>query len=357
MTTEKLRVLESHPFNAEAVAHALDDALTPVGNFFVRNNGVLPDSLDIQNWTLAVDGEVEHPKTWSLDALKSGFEPVSITAVLECAGNGRAHFVPPTPGLQWSSGGVGCARWTGVRLGDVLRASGVKSSAVYTGHFSPDTQVDNPNAAAISRGLPIDKALAPETLLAFDMNGEPLPREHGAPLRLVAPGYPGSAWQKWITRIWVRDREHDGAKMTGTDYRLPRRPTSPGQRIDPAGFEVITDMPVKSLITSPADGFAIPAQAPVEVRGFAWTGHAEVKSVAVSIDSKNWQEARLEPPDGRYAWTRFSATIVPKAAGPLTLFARARDSMGRVQPLGGTAWNPNGYCNNDVHSVRGTVVA
>jgi DMSO/TMAO reductase YedYZ molybdopterin-dependent catalytic subunit len=355
MAGEKLRVLESHPFNAEAFAHALDQTLTPAGSFFIRNNGVLPESVDFQNWAITINGEVERPQTWSLEALKSSFEPVSIAAVLECAGNGRARFAPPTSGLQWSNGAVGCARWTGVRLGDVLRASGVKSSAVYTGQFSPDTQVNKPGSAAISRGLPIDKALAPETLLAFAMNGEPLPREHGGPLRVVVPGYPGSAWQKWITRIWVRDREHDGAKMTGTDYRLPRHPVAPGKRIDPADFDIITDMPVKSLITSPAEGFAVAAGKPIEVRGFAWAGHAEVKSVAVSTDGKNWQEARLDPPEGRFAWTPFRAAVIPQAAGLLTLFARARDSAGRTQPLNGTAWNPSGYCNNDIHSVSGTV--
>jgi DMSO/TMAO reductase YedYZ molybdopterin-dependent catalytic subunit len=355
MTNENLRVLESHPFNAEALAHALDRPITPAGFFFVRNNGVLPDSLDFQNWTLSVDGEVEHPKNWTLDALKENFETVTITAVLECAGNGRARFAPPTSGLQWTDGAVGCAHWTGVRLGDVLRAAGVKDTAVYTGHFSPDIHAEKSGSPAISRGLPIEKALAPETLLAFAMNGEALPREHGGPLRVVAPGFPGSAWQKWITRVWVRDREHDGAKMTGTDYRLPRHRVAPGEKIDPADFQVITEMPVKSLITLPANDFAAPVGMPVEVRGFAWSGHGDVKSVAVSVDRKNWQEARLDPPENRYAWTRFSATVMPKEAGPLTIFARARETPGRAQPLDGTAWNPNGYCNNDVHSVSGMV--
>src|SRR5690349_8316683 len=109
MAGEKLRVLESHPFNAEAFADALDQAITPAGSFFIRNNGVLPDTLDFQNWTLTVDGEVDQPKSWSLEALKTDFEQVTLAAVLECAGNGRARFAPPTSGLQWSNGAVGCA--------------------------------------------------------------------------------------------------------------------------------------------------------------------------------------------------------------------------------------------------------
>lgn len=357
MAPETLRVLENHPFNAEALAPALDQPITPVGHFFIRNNGILPGALDLQNWTLTVDGEVERATTWSLNELKASFEPVTVTAVLECAGNGRARFAPPTSGLQWTDGAVGCARWRGVRLGDVLRACGVKASAVYTGHFSPDRHAEKPEQPAISRGLPIEKALAPETLLAFAMNDEPLTEQHGAPLRVVAPGYPGSAWQKWLTRIWVRDREHDGAKMTGTDYRLPRRPVAPGEDIHPADFDVITDMPVKSLITCPAEGFAAPARKPLEVRGFAWAGHAEVASVAVSADGgKTWQDATLEPAEGRFAWHRFRATVTPKAAGTITLLARATDASGRTQPLDAAAWNPAGYCNNGAHRVSGTAV-
>ena len=217
-----------------------------------------------------------------------------------------------------------------------------------------DRASDGSDKPALSRGLPIAKALAPETLVAYAMNDEPLPFLHGGPLRIVAPGFPGSAWQKWLARIWVRDREHDGEKMTGTNYRLPRRPVAPDGPFDPADFAVIEDMPVKALVTAPAEGFRAAAGAPLAIRGFAWSGHVPVASVAVSADGgATWHAAELEGAGERFAWRRFRAVLaVPP--GPVTLAARATDAAGRAQPLDNAPWNPRGYCNNAVHRVRGT---
>jgi sulfite oxidase len=348
-----LRLLEDEALNAEAHAHLLDEPITPFGSFFIRNNGSLPE-IEPNGWTLAVDGEVERELIFTVAELSEKFERVTITAVLECAGNGRAGFAERTYGVKWRFGAVGCARWTGVRLADVLRAAGVKRSAVYTGHFSPDVQADGSGRAALSRGLPIEKALAQETLIAFEMNDQPLPYLHGGPLRIVAPGFPGSAWQKWLTRVWVRDREHDGEKMRGTEYRMPVTPVGPGEPIDESKFAVITDMPVKSLITAPAENFVACAGG-IEVRGFAWSGHVPVASVAVSADGgTSWHAAELEPAAHHFAWRRFRARIsVPP--GPHLVMSRATDAEGRSQPLDGPAWNPRGYCNNAMHRVQGRV--
>ncbi|HEX8168380.1 MAG TPA: sulfite oxidase [Beijerinckiaceae bacterium] len=353
-----LRVLDDEALNAEAPVDLLGGRLTPVPAFFVRNNGRLPPiAADAaERWTLTVDGEVDRPRAWTLPELKRAFPVVSLTAVLECAGNGRAGFAEPTEGLPWTLGAVGCARWTGVRLADVLRAAGVRPGAVYTGHFSPDESADSPGRPAISRGLPIEKALAPETLLAFAMNDEPLPYLHGGPLRVVAPGFPGSAWQKWLTRIALRDREHDGEKMTGTNYRLPAAPVRPGDAVDPARFSVIADMPVKSLITSPAEGFEAVAGGSVEVCGVAWSGHVPLASVAVSVDGgATWREAALEEAEP-FAWRRFTARLPVPGPGAVAVMARAANAAGRAQPLDGAPWNPRGYCNNAVHRVAGRVV-
>ncbi len=357
-TKPALVVIEDAALNAEARPENLDAAITPLDQFFIRNNGTTPDvsPAEAENWTLTIDGEVEEPRRWTLRELKDRFETVTQTAVIECAGNGRVFFAPATDGLQWTNGAVACGRWQGVRLADVLAVSRPKRSAVYIGHLSPDVMVDGSGKPALSRGLPIEKAVASETLLAFALNGAPLTRLHGAPLRIVAPGYPGSAWQKWLSRIWVRDREHDGEKMTGTNYRLPRTPVAPGEKFDTKDFAVITDMPVKSVITAPAEGFAARAGETLEVRGFAWSGHTPVASVRVSTDGgKSWVDAALDPPAERFAWRRFRAALRPTSAGLVTLCAQAVDTAGNSQPLDTATWNPRGYCNNGVHKVSGRV--
>ncbi|MFN3673013.1 MAG: sulfite oxidase [Bosea sp. (in: a-proteobacteria)] len=340
--------------NGEPLPAMLDAPITPVSAFFIRNNGTLPDVGDAEGWRLRIDGEVETDRVWSMAALRQSFETVTVTAVLECAGNGRSLFTPATDGVPWGLGAVGCARWTGVRLRDVLLASGVRPSAVYTGHYAPDRQISDPSRPALSRGLPIAKALDPDTLIAFGMNGEPLPLLHGGPLRIVAPGYPGSAWQKWLDRIALRPHEHDGEKMQGTNYRIPLRHVAPGEPISPDGFAVITDMPVKSLVTAPAPGFVAPAGGVIDVGGFAWSGSTPVASVRVSADGgRGWQDAALAPGEGAYAWRRFAVTLPVPSAGPMQIVAQVRDVAGQFQPLDAAPWNPRGYCNNQAQRVDG----
>lgn len=352
-----LHIHDEEALNAEPALSLLDEVITPVDAFFIRNNGELPDASVAGDWTLTIEGEVERPAVWSVAGLRERFDTVTVTAVLECAGNGRSQFAPATDGLRWRLGAVGCARWTGVRLADVLKAAGVKPSAVYTGHHSPDRQIGKPEKAALSRGLPVAKALAPETLVAFGMNGEDLPQLHGGPLRIVAPGYPGSAWQKWLNRISLCPQEHDGEKMRGTDYRLPIRPVSPGESIDPTNFAVITDMPVKSLISAPAEGFTARQGKPFKVSGFAWSGAVPLAGVAISRDGgASWQEVPLQPGEGVFAWRRFEMEVTAERAGPLAVMARAWDAAGNTQPME-PLWNPRGYCNNQVQRVGGMVIA
>ena len=349
-----LHVHDEEALNAEPGLDRLDAAITPGDAFFVRNNGALPEIGPIVDWRLTIDGEVERPLVWSIDRLRERFETVTLTAVLECAGNGRSLFSPATDGLPWRLGAVGCARWTGVRLRDVLEASGVRPSAVYTGHHAPDRLTADPAKPALSRGLPIEKALSPETLIAFAMNGEPLPLLHGGPLRIVAPGFPGSAWQKWLDRVELRDREHDGEKMGGTNYRLPVSPVRPGEAIDPARFAVITDMPVKSLITVPIPGFSVSVGAALRVAGFAWSGSIPLADVRVSADDGgSWVQAELAEGEGPFAWRRFEARLPVGRSGPITVTAQARDVEGHVQPLDAMIWNPRGYCNNQAQRVAG----
>ena len=357
-TKPELVLLDTPELNAETPAHLLDDDITPLARLFARNTGAMPafSDAEIAGWTLRIDGFVRAPRSWTIAELKREFVTVTETAVIECAGNGRALFPDPAGTVLWRHGAVGCVRWTGVRLGDVLRSCELLPQAVYTGHHSPDVYLDG-SGPAISRGLPIGKALAPETLLAFALNGEPLPALHGGPLRLVAPGYPGASFQKWLARIEVRDCEHDGERMRDGHYRMPRAPLRYGEPFDATQFEIITDMPVKSLITAPREGFSATANAPLHIRGHAWSGQTPVEKVELSFDGgRSWRGAGLAPARDRFAWRRFEFTLGDRPAGEIEIVARATDVTGRAQPLDSVPWNPRGYCNNMCHRVRGRLV-
>lgn len=351
---DQLTLLNDRPVNAETAPHLLDDRVTPANRLFVRNNGGVPEhalNMDASGWTLTVDGEVDTPLELTLDQLKSDFETVTRQLVLECGGNGRAFFVPGASGNQWTTGAVGCPEWTGVRLRDVLNAARVKPSAVYTGHYGNDPHLSgDPDKVPISRGVPIEKAMEEDALIAWAMNGEELPAIHGFPLRTVVPGYPGSASQKWLTRIWVRDQVHDGPKMGGYSYRVPGYPVAPGTEVPEEDMVIMTSMPVKSLITSPATGMQLSGRT-ADIRGHAWAD-GEVAAVHVSHDfGQTWQEASVEAPANRFSWQHFSASIEFPQAGYYEIWARATDTQGRTQPVTTPGWNPRGYGNNMVHRI------
>ncbi len=351
-----LRILSDRPIVAETPVTLLDDEVTPTARHFVRNNGHLPERAekrDLTGWTLTIDGEVEKPLKLTLAELQSKFPKVTRALVIECAGNGRAAFNPPAAGNQWTLGGVGCALHTGVLLGDVLRRAGVKLSAVYLAYQSEDAHLSRaPGKHAISRGVPIAKALDEHTLLAWEMNGQPLPALHGWPLRLVCPGWPASTSGKWLTRLWVRDREHDGEKMTGHSYRMPKFPVAPGTKVEAAGMAILEELPVKSCITFPASGTELPASQPVQLRGQAWSGWGDVQVMHVSYDfGATWVPAKLSPPRNRYAWQRWSVELKLPVKGYYELWARATDEKGFQQPMLVPGWNPEGYCNNAMHRI------
>ena len=350
-----LTVLNDRPVNAETPAHLLDDAVTPTARHFIRNNGVPPEETDPKTWKLKIDGLVNTPMDLAIDDLKKKFEVVTHRLTIECGGNGRAFFDPPARGNQWTVGAVACSEWTGVRLADVLKAAGVKDNVVYTAHEGADAHLSgNPDKLPISRGAPIAKAMNPYNLIAFGMNGGGLHPMNGAPLRLVVPGWPGSCSQKWLTRVWLRDKVHDGPKMTGTSYRVPNYPVAPGQKVPKKDFGIIEAMPVKSLITGPETGMKT-GERKLTVRGHAWAGDNAVSRVDVSIDfGATWTRADLAEPHNPYAWQRWTAAVEFPVVGYYEVWARATDDAGRSQPFA-IAWNPKGYLNNSMHRVSVTV--
>jgi len=350
-----LTVLNDRPINAETPVHLLNDDVTPNERLFVRNNGTVPEmaeSMDASGWSLTVDGEVDNPLTLSLDDLKSQFEVVTLQMQLECGGNGRAAFNPPAKGNQWTLGAVGNPEWTGVRYADVLKAAQVKSSAIYTAHYGMDGHLSgDPDKLPISRGVPIEKAMNPYSIIAFEMNGGPIPTLNGFPVRAVCPGWPGSCSQKWLKRIQLRDVVHDGPKMTGTSYRVPFYPVAPGEEVAKEDFEIIQSMPVKSIITNPETGHEVSDGRNLQVTGHAWAGDREVQAMHVSIDfGATWQEADLKAPANSYAWQRWTADLTFPEKGYYEVWARATDSEGVMQPFA-IAWNPKGYLNNSMHRI------
>ncbi len=356
-----LIVLNERPLGAEARPYNLDSPVTATRYHYVRNNGypsAMAERRDSTGYRLVIDGEVERRLELSLNDLKNDFPTYSWNLQLECGGNGRAGFKPSPSGMQWTVGAVACARWTGVSLADVLNAAGVRPTAIYTAHHSDDVHLSgNPDLETISRGIPISKALDPYNLLAWEMNGEPLPPVHGFPLRLIVPGWPGSASAKWLRRISLRDRIHDGRGMTGYSYRINRNPVRPGTDVPEEEMEIIQSMPVRSIITRPASGAQVPLGRSLGIRGHAWAGDFEVIRVDLSHDfGQTWHAARLEAPTNRYAWQHWEIELRLPTTGYYEIWARATDTNGRSQPPVVPGWNPRGYLNNSVHRVALEVI-
>ena len=351
-----LSILNNRPLNAETPSHLLDDTITPNDRHFIRNNGLVPQ-IDATKWTLTVDGEVHTPLVLTLEQLKR-FKQYTYALQIECGGNGRAGFNPPAKGNQWTYGAIGCATYTGVKMRDVLHSAGLKNSAVYTGYYGEDPHLSgDPNKIPISRGTPISKALDEHTLIAWEMNGQPLPALHGFPLRVVTPGWPGSTSIKWLKRIFVRNKEHDGAKMTGYSYRVPRYKIAPGSHIPKQDMKIIESMPVKSLITFPKSPLNLKNKKSLLVRGHAWAGDRSVQDVHLSINfGASWLKTSLTAPINPYAWQNWNTVINFPQKGYYEIWARATDIAGEMQPMVVPGWNPKGYLNNAMHRIAVNVI-
>ncbi len=354
-----LRVLNHRPWNAEALPHQLDPSITPTEHFFVRNNGIPPVFVDVESWRLRIDGEsVERELDLSISDLKQRYKQVSLQLLVECGGNGRSEFDPPVSGNQWSLGAVGCPLFHGVRLRDVLLDAGIKPDAVYIGFRGADTHLSGAvGQLPISRGVPIAKALADDAMIAWGMNDGELHPMNGHPLRLVIAGWPGSVSGKWLTGISVRNRIHDGPKMGGKSYRVPREPVAPGTEVADVDMKIIEAMPVKSLITFPETGLRHRVNEALQVRGHAWAGDRMVQRIQVSTDfGQHWQVMSLAAPRNPGAWQSFKGSVSFKQPGYHEVWARATDEKGRSQPMVLPGWNPKGYLNNACHRIAVHVV-
>jgi DMSO/TMAO reductase YedYZ molybdopterin-dependent catalytic subunit len=345
---EGLDVLTDRPLTAETPMHLLDDQVTPTKRIFVRNNGLSPQ-IDIKTWKLKIYGHTNKEFSFSLEDLKNKFKNVTYQLTLECGGNGRAGYFPKTPGNQWSYGAVACPLWTGVRLKDVLEYVGLKKSASFVAYYGHDLHLSGDSKKdVISRGFPLKKALEETTILAFALNSKPLPAEHGYPLRIVCPGYPGSASGKWLKSLWIRDKVHDGSKMTGSAYKVPVYPQAPGTDLKKISeWKIIEQMPIKSLITYPKSDSQISSKKKFICRGFAWTGQEKIIKVDISFDyGQTWIATTLEKAVNKFAWQRWSVNLILPTKGYYEIWARAQDDTNKMQPMVIPGWNPKGYINN-----------
>lgn len=330
------------PEDLEMPLDGFTDWITPIDRFFVRCHTYTP-KINLSEWSLKIDGKVDRPATLTLDDLKK-LPRVELVAVLECAGNGRRFYEPHVAGTQWAFGSVGNGRWTGVRLRDVLAKAGVQSSAKQV--LCDGADVPLGKMPDFQRTITVEKALHPDTLLAYEMNGQPLPVEHGFPLRVIAPGWASDSWVKWLQHMEVLDHEFDGFWMKSA-YRHPPQPVAPGTAVDPAAMVPVTDLNVKSVLASP-DGWAKPGT--VRVQGTAWSNSSPVSRVDVSTDGgKTWKAAKLGGRRTQYGW-RLWQMDWKAAAGTYTLLARATNEAGQTQPLT-EQWNPSGYLWNVAQPV------
>jgi DMSO/TMAO reductase YedYZ molybdopterin-dependent catalytic subunit len=339
----RMSVLSPKPEDLEMPLDGFKDWITPVDRFFVRCHTYTPERPNMSEWKLKVDGVVNQTLSLSMDDLKK-LPRVELVGVLECAGNGRTFYQPHLPGAQWRFGSVGNGKWAGVRFRDVLEKARLKDSAkeiLFDGADVPLGKMED-----FRRTVPVKKALDPDTLLAYEMNGQALPIEHGFPLRLIVPGWAGDSWVKWLQHIEVLDREFDGFWMKSA-YRHPPGHVEPGTAVDPAQMVPVTDLSVKSVIATPGS-WAKPGT--IRISGTAWSNGSPVAGVEVSVDDgRTWRTARLGKDQSRYAW-RLWALDWKASEGKYTLRARAKNAAGQVQPLA-QEWNPSGYLWNVAQPV------
>jgi sulfite oxidase len=342
----RMIVRSPRPEDLEMPLDGFTDWITPIDRFFVRCHTYTP-KVNLSEWSLKIDGKVDHPTTLTLDDLKK-FPRVDLVGVLECAGNGRRFYEPRVAGTQWAFGSVGNGRWTGVRLRDVLQKAGIQSSA--TEILCDGADVPLGTMPDFQRTITAAKALHPDTLLAYEMNGQPLPVEHGFPLRLIAPGWAGDSWVKWLQHIEVLDHEFDGFWMKSA-YRHPPNPVPPGTAVDPSQMVPVTDLGVKSVIAVP-DAWGKPGS--VRVQGTAWSNSSPVTKVDVSTDGgQTWKQAKLGGRPTKYGW-RLWQLDWKAAEGKYALMSRATNAAGQSQPLM-EQWNPNGYLWNVAQPVAITI--
>lgn len=350
-----LIVLSPRPPLLETPIKYYKELITPNEALFVRwHLSGIPTYIDMNEFRLRVNGNVENPLELTVQDLITQFEPVEYVAVIQCAGNGRSYVNPPTPGAQWKYGAMGNIKWTGVRLKDILNRAGVRKGSVdviFNGLDVPPM----PSTPDVVKSIHIDE-LFDDIIVAYKMNDKPIPMLNGFPLRLIVPGWYASMWIKALSDITVTDREFDGFWVKSA-YRIPDNPcrcVEPYQT--PEKTKPIHRMRTYSIIVDPVGDKVVRVGEKVSIMGVAFSGGYSINRVLVSIDGgKSWTEAKLGKDLGRYSWIQWFYEFRPQKKGQYEVRVIAINSIGETQPVKGL-WNPSGYEWNEIQTRRITVV-
>lgn len=334
-------LVERRPYNAETSLKVLANSeITANSSFYVRNHFAVP-IINSSRWKLRVTGAVEKQLEMSLNEIRT-LPSRTLTVTMECAGNSRIRMNPTPPGTPWRDGAVGTATWTGVPLLDILESARPLRGAVEVAFKGADHGMELGQHLAFERSLSLEDALAKDVILAYEMNGEPLPRVHGFPVRLVVPGWYGVASVKWLKEISILRKPFQGWFQTSRYIYEDGTKVSHGP---------VNRIKVKSLILEPAEGARITCDQKLLVSGLAWSGFGRLSKVEVKVNNSRWRRARLVGNQGSYSWRRWITTLIPREPGNYTLISRATDSDGNTQPLSDT-WNSFGYGYNTATPVK-----
>jgi DMSO/TMAO reductase YedYZ molybdopterin-dependent catalytic subunit len=344
-------LLTDRPPNFETPLRYFKEDYTPNNGFFVRwHLSGLPSSIDENTFRLRVSGHVKKELSLSLNDLKTKFQSTSLVALAECAGNSRSFFDPRVPGGQWKNGGMGNARWTGVKVKDILDAAGVEQGA-FDVSFNGMDEPPLPSVPDFVKSLRINHAMDGEVMIAYQMNGEPLPLLNGFPLKLVVPGWYATYWIGILNEIKVYADTFKGYWMQKA-YQIPKNVRNGNEKPDSLAKETepIHKLDVRSIFVSPEPDAVVSINKKSEIEGLAFDAGDSIVKVELSTDGKTWQSANLAPYIGKYSWRRWKYEWIPATAGTYTLRVRATNAIGETQPV--HQWNRSGYMRNEIETLE-----
>lgn len=348
---DRLYLLTDRPPQLETPVSFFRHDITPNEAFFVRwHLAEMPKSVDLETFRLRIKGHIQRELAFSVDDLRTRFTPISYVALNQCSGNSRGLFSPQIPGGQWGHGAMGNARWTGVRLRDLLDKAGIRAGALEVAFDGLDKGT-LPTVPDYVKTLPVDKARDEEVMVAYEMNGEPIPLLNGFPLRLVVPGWYATYWVKALENIEVLDKPFEGFWMSKA-YKIPQNAT--GSELPDhlaTNLVPINRICIHSIFVRPGEGEPLVAGKPFPVEGVATDGGGNIQRVEVSTDGgTQWFPAKLDESLGRYSWRRWRFEWTPPRPGNYTLKVRAENAAGEKQK--DDHWSRSGYMRQNIEELK-----